>query len=93
MIFKPLNRHVLIRPVATDDEPTEEATILLPDGYKPKNNTYDIAIVLRSAPDCKIKLKSLDRVVVQSSMVEKIEFGGKQIQVILENYIMGTIDE
>ena len=89
MIFKPLNRHVLIRPVATDDEPAEEATILLPDGYKPKNNTYDIAIVLRSAPDC----KSLDRVVVQSSMVEKIEFGGKQIHVILENYIMGTIDE
>ncbi len=93
MNLKPLNRHDVIRPLATDDELAEEATILLPDGYKPKNITYDIAIVLRSAPDCKIKLKSLDRVVVQSSMVEKIEFGGKQIHVILENYIMGTIDE
>tara|TARA_E500000305_G_scaffold111285_1_gene122473 strand:- start:1506 stop:1787 length:282 start_codon:yes stop_codon:yes gene_type:complete len=93
MKFNPLNRHVLIRLLAIDDEPAEEATILLPDGYKPKNNTYDVAVVIRAAPDCKIKLNTLDNVVVQSSMIEKIEFGGEQLQVILENYIMGTIDE
>ena len=66
--------------------------ILLPDGYKPQRTSHEAAKVLEIASDCKLNVVTGETVIVQSAMIEKVEYGGEVFNIILENHILGTID-
>ena len=86
--MRPCNRYILIKPIAEDKE---ESTILVPDGYKPKTNSFVSAYVLDWADDVKLQIHENSVVVVNGSMVEEVEFGGIKYHLVLENYILGFL--
>jgi co-chaperonin GroES (HSP10) len=91
-MFTPLNRHIHID-LGTLEQNETATGILLPDEYKPTENRHATATVVAASEDVKF-LKSLRKgtqIVIDKTMVEEINFGGKTINVILENYILGII--
>ena len=91
-MFKPVNRYVEIALIA-EEKPKTESGILLPEDFKPAEERYAIAQVLSVSEDVKFKesLTSGSTVVVDKSMIEAINFNNKNINVVLENYILGII--
>ena len=92
MNFKPLNRHLWVEPANQDTEEEGPPPILLPDGYRPERSGYEAVKVLAIAPDCKLTIETSDIIIVQSAMIEKVEYGNCTYQVILENHVLGTIN-
>ena len=89
-IFMPLNRHLLVQKEDQQAEDSEKVDILLPDGYKPQVSGYEVVKLVRSAPDCKLDFRNLgSQIVVQSAMIEPVEFEGQTHHIILENYVVG----
>jgi len=86
----PCNRYLLVS--SPDDGEEEENTILLPDGYKPKA-AHGTAKVLAIAEDSKFKGYEGKSVIINNTMVEELNISGKIYHFILENHIMGLIEE
>tara|TARA_Y100000114_G_scaffold157272_1_gene188675 strand:+ start:1537 stop:1857 length:321 start_codon:yes stop_codon:yes gene_type:complete len=92
--LKPANRHILIIP-KTEENKTETG-VLLPDDYKPLENRYIEAVVIDIAADCDKQFKDLKysnmeikKVVVDKSMIEKVDIRDRTYHLILENYVVG----
>ena len=90
MTLVPHNRHLLVNPVEEDE--IEETSILLPDDYK-KQNPYGAGVVTDMASDCTLLIDVGDTVLYSTSTLESIMFGGKEFFLLLENYVLGTINE
>jgi co-chaperonin GroES (HSP10) len=90
--FTPANRHVLIR-ILSDPQEKEaepESLVFLPDGYKKKESEYVHCTLLAHAEDCSLNgFHEGDSIIVERSMVQKIEVMGKEFYLVLENYILG----
>jgi len=84
--LRPCNRYLLIKPL---EEEKESSTILVPDGYKPKTNSFVRAKVLDWADDTTLQMHEDTIVVINGSMMEEVEFDGVKHHLILENYILG----
>ena len=93
-MFNPVNRHVQII-VQASAPPETQSGILLPESFKPDDERYIIAQVTAAADDVKFKtsIPPGTQVVVDKSMIEEIKFLGKSINVILENYIIGILEQ
>lgn len=91
-MFTPLNRHIHIDLGSLDQNETTTG-ILLPEEYKPSEQRYTTATVVATSEDVKFlnSLRKGTQIIIDKSMVEEINFGGKTINVILENYILGII--
>jgi len=90
--FTPANRHVLIRLSShtLEKEPEPESLVFLPDGYKKKESEYVHCTLLECAEDCNLKgFHEGDSIIVNRSMIQKIEIMGKEFYLVLENYILG----
>tara|TARA_Y100000296_G_C4989246_1_gene164534 strand:- start:186 stop:476 length:291 start_codon:yes stop_codon:yes gene_type:complete len=92
MSFVPCNRHILIEKVEPKPEKKQEACVLVPEDYKiqPIYGSYK---VLDFSEDCNVLLQEGDRIVVQNSMVERIDVGGEQHLIVLENHLVGLFYE
>jgi co-chaperonin GroES (HSP10) len=90
MKFKPCNRHLLIDPIEEDQ--VEQTGILLPDEYKSKN-PFSVARVIGKSADCSLNVFPGEKVTYTTSMVENVTIGGKQFFLLLENYVLGILDE
>ncbi len=96
--LKPVNRHILVVPHPNKDE-EQDTGVLLPEGYAPKRDKYSLATVVDVAPDCAKHFHNLrptmtsdaSVIVVDQSMLEKIEFDGGRHHLILENYVVGIV--
>jgi len=96
--YTPLNRYILVSRGAqqqpTQPEDDGEFKVLLPEGYKSPESTYEQVQVLDVAPNCAF----LDRVetgttlIVLSQMIEEIVIGDTTHTVILENHVMGIVE-
>ena len=86
----PFNRYLLIEPIEDEAEKTQSA-VLVPEDYKLKSRHTRVE-VLEKAQDCKIPVFSGDIVIVNGSMVEEITIGKNVYNLILENHILGRID-
>ncbi len=84
--LRPCNRYLLIEPL---EEEKEESTILVPDGYKPKTNSFVKARVIEWADDITLQIYEDAIAIVNGSMIEEIEFDGVKYHLVLENYILG----
>ena len=91
-MFKPLNRYLQVK-LIEDETAKTESGILLPDAYKPEEERYVCVEVIEVSDDVKFKsqLEQGSKIIVDKTMIDKINFLGKSINVVLENYILGII--
>ena len=88
--MKPFNRHVLIKPIKEKKE-EQQTLVVLPSDYKQPESPYIIAEVLDLSEDCKIRLTSGDKIVLEKRTLQKIEIHDEIHYLILENYIYGRV--
>ena len=93
-MFKPVNRYVAIK-LANQKENMTESGIMLPADFKPHEERYVAAQVISWSPDVRFEedLTMGTVVVVDKSMVEEINIKNETINVVLDNYIIGIIQE
>ena len=85
MNISPVNRMLVIRP--TPSSTTEKESILVPDDYKVQVSPYQPYKVLDVAEDCSIDVSTGNTVVVDDTMISKIELNGQEHYLLLENYV------
>jgi co-chaperonin GroES (HSP10) len=97
MNFRPQNRYILVQTQAQGD--AENTGVLLPEGYSLPKDKYVMATVLDSAEDCKreavynsVIYQKGSKVVVDASMVESVSVLGETYEIVLENYVVGFMD-
>jgi len=89
-MFKPVNRYVQIETNSTEPQETSSG-ILLPSDYKPTDERFVKARVLTWADDVRFdqSLEENQSVIVDKTMIEQINYDGRTIEVVLDNYILG----
>jgi len=92
MSFVPLNRHLLVKPVGQDEDSEPAPAILLPDGYKPVKSGYEAVEITQVAKDCNLALVPGQVAIVQASMIDKIDYEGREYWIVLQNHVVGTIE-
>lgn len=90
MNFKPCNRHILVSPIEEDQ--IDNTGILLPEDYKAKN-PFGVARVIKKSHDCSLDIYPGERVTYSSNMLQNVTIGGKEFFLLLENYVLGIINE
>ena len=95
MRFVPINRHLLVEPLPEEEE--QEAKILLPENYKPKQQ-FAVVKLLRASAEANSGKNSYHwepgkRLVINAAMLEKISVEEQAFHVILENYVIGVLSE
>tara|TARA_B100000131_G_scaffold309424_1_gene339891 strand:- start:386 stop:658 length:273 start_codon:yes stop_codon:yes gene_type:complete len=90
--MKPLNRHLLIRPIENDKK-EEASVVILPTDYEKPLAPYVIAEILDFAPDCQKEHFVGSVVVLERRMLNTLEIDGKTYYLVLENYLFGRLDE
>ncbi len=98
MNFRPQNRYLLVQTQAQQD--AENTGVLLPEGYSLPKDKYVMATVLDSADDCKkeqiyngVLYQRGSKIVVDASMVENVSVSGETYEIVLENYVVGFMQD
>lgn len=94
MTVLPKNRHMLVEPVSTPDEPS--SGILVPDDYISKqSNEYELVKVLALAPDCSTSVHGAvgRHALVEGHMIKDVKIEGVQYKLVLENYMLAILDD
>ena len=91
-MFKPVNRHLLVEPVDKAEE--SEHNILLPEDYRPQQSQYAAVRIIEVADDVSLPHIIIGSVVVvERSMIKEIECLGCKLNLILENYVLGKVND
>jgi len=90
-VIKPVNRHILVD--YSPQEEQKETNILLPDDYKPPEEEHIVALVLSVAEDVSFSCKRGDKIVLDKKMLQEIKVKGSTYYTILENYVIGVIQQ
>jgi len=80
------------------DQEKTESGVLLPDDFKPEEDRYILATIVKVASDCSApfqRLKSSSKpsenvIVVDRSMIEEVVLKDRTHYFVLENYVMGV---
>ena len=93
-MFVPVNRYVHIE-IKKPEQDLDDFGIVLPDDYSPKEERYVVADVVSSATDVRFhyQLKEGTKVVIDQSMIEKISINNETITIILDNYVVGLLED
>ena len=92
MMLNPRNRHLLVVP-QDEREQEEERAVLLPENYRTPQSPYAVVSVLSVAPDVSQLLMAGETLVVERSMLKEVTFEGETFNLVLENYILGIVDQ
>ena len=92
MMLNPRNRHLVVAP-QDEQEQEEERTVLLPESYRKPESPYAAVSVLSVAPDVSQLLIAGDTLIVDRSMLKEVTFKGETFYLVLENYILGIVDQ
>ena len=92
--MRPTNRHLLVVPHFKKENKTESG-VFLPEDFKKNESRHMLATVIDVAEDCSEQFKRMrigshnenKKIVVESSMLEKIVVNEKTSFLILENYV------
>ena len=100
MHLNPRNRHLNVEIIDQGEEESPffspddcKPKILLPDDYMPIKEEYALVRLIDWAPDCNGIYLDDDILVVKQNMIEEIKAGGEIFYLVLENYVMGILDE
>tara|TARA_Y100000310_G_C20589954_1_gene767465 strand:- start:1027 stop:1332 length:306 start_codon:yes stop_codon:yes gene_type:complete len=91
MRISPRNRHIVVEIIDDNTQEESKSNVLLPDSYKREEKPYAIVKVLESSPTCTINISKGDKIIVENSMVQKIEIGENEFYLVLENYVYGVL--
>ncbi len=69
-----------------------ESIILLPEDYKPEEQRYTEATVVKAADDVRFEIQANNKIIIDQSMVEQITIGNTNYDVILDNYVIGITE-
>ncbi len=89
-MFSPVNRYILINMPAKREE--TQSIIVLPEDYRVEEERFIEVETVAAATDVRFELSHLPRLVVDGSMIEEITIGGTIYNVILDNYVIATIE-
>ena len=92
MMINPRNRHLVVIP-QDERQQEEERAVLLPEGYRTPQSPYAAVSVLSVAPDVSQLLMAGDTLMVERSMLKEVTFEGETFYLVLENYILGIVDQ
>jgi|TARA_R110000824_G_scaffold81680_4_gene205194 co-chaperonin GroES (HSP10) len=90
MQIVPRNRYLLVE-LLEDEKKKEEPTILLPEDYKPVDQPFVTARVKDVSPSCTLVVSRGDIVLLNKSMVEKVDIQKNLFSLILENHVLGVV--
>jgi|TARA_R110000772_G_scaffold20091_1_gene55859 co-chaperonin GroES (HSP10) len=83
----PVNRFLVVEVMA---EQKKESGILVPDDYKQDRSVYSLVTLLKAGPESEFKFGS--KLVVPTHMVEELNIFGEKHCVVLENHVVGILD-
>ena len=89
-MFRPVNRYILVS--MPTEQKQEESLVILPDDYKPAESKFIEVIAEAAAQDVRFNLTKSDRMLIDRSMIEEISIGDTIYNVILDNYVVGIIE-
>tara|TARA_Y100000034_G_scaffold122819_1_gene168755 strand:- start:3137 stop:3418 length:282 start_codon:yes stop_codon:yes gene_type:complete len=90
MKISPRNRHIVINKIDNVQE-KPESNVLLPESYKLEDVSYAVVKVIEISPTCTINVSKGDKIVVENSMIQKIDICEGEFYLILENYVYGVL--
>ena len=93
MKFKPVNRYILVEPIEISPVKKKKASVLLPENYNPKTERFKLCRTVAIGPECTRNVIPNSLAVVDNSMVERIEVLDNIFYLVLENHVVGVIDE
>ena len=93
-MFKPVNRYIQVK-INKPEQDLDEYGIVLPDDYNPKEERYIVADVVSCATDVRFHFEMVEgkKIVIDQSMVEEISINNETISIILDNYVVGLLDD
>jgi co-chaperonin GroES (HSP10) len=91
VLIKPLNRHLVVTPHF--EEVKDTPGVLLPEDFKKEKARYILATVLSVADDCTPALQNSNQIIILSGMLDKLEFEKEEFYLILENHVLGLVEE
>ncbi len=92
MNFKPVNRHLQVEVIPL---PKEEAksSVLLPEGYNTPSEQYKLCRVIGVSSDCAEHFEENILIAVNAPMIERVKVLGEEVFLILENHVLGIVNE
>ena len=90
-MLKPVNRHILVDYKSKKEEPASD--ILLPDDYKAPEEKHIVVGVLSVSKDVSFHCKKGDKIVIDRKMLEELSIEHSNYYTILENYVIGVMEE
>ena len=96
MKFVPINRHLLVEPLAVSGD-EEEAKILLPEDYSKPKAPFAVVRLISASSEANSGRNSYHwepgkKLVVNANMLEEISVEKQVFHVILENYVVGVLN-
>ena len=93
-MFRPVNRYIHVE-INKPDQDLDDYGIVLPEDYNPKEEKHITAGVISWSAEVRFAhlLKPGLRIVVDQSMVEEIAINNETISIILDNYVVGLLDD
>lgn len=90
MLFTPMNKLLLVEEAGVKKTKTV-GTFLVPE--EAMRSRYSVVKLVRASDDCNQDLVSGDLLVVQTSLIDIVEFEGEKFRVITENGVVGRLQE
>ena len=90
MIFVPMNKLVLVEKMPSKKAKTIGSFVVPEETLAPR---YSVVKVLRANVDSGLLISEGDLIVVQTALVDEIEFDGNKFHVVTESGIVGRLQE
>jgi len=94
MNFTPVGRYLLVEPIEIRTKKNKTAKVLVPDSYNTKNTPrFKMCRVVKAGPDCNSQIAANTLAVIENPMVERVEVLDNVFFIILENHVVGLVEE
>lgn len=93
-MIKPFNRRLLIEIQKQAEKQTEVSSFFIPPEMEEefaKRREFEVAKVISKSDDVTLPVKTGDKVVVLSHMVERVELDNVQYLFVTENNVIGKV--
>ena len=86
-MLQPVNKYLVVEPLR---EEKKESGVLVPNEYKSNDSVFSLVKLLAYNPNS--TLQTNYRLVVPTHMIEEIDLFGEKYHVVLENHVVGLLD-
>ena len=90
-MFTPCNRYLLVER-AKKESSSDEILIALPEGSFNNENRYEKVQIIGISAEVRPPLAAGQQIVVLSHMIEEVDFGSGPIYLVLENHVLGIVE-